>query len=230
MVSVLVRLIRFFLLFTILWVIVYKFINPPVTPLMLIRLFEPLKDNQQFRLNKDWEYISNISRHMQMAVITAEDQKFLTHFGLDFEAIQKAQKYNKRAKNKRGASTISQQVAKNVFLWPQRNFFRKALEVYFTFWIEVLWSKKRILEVYLNIVELGNGIYGVEAAARHYFKKHAYQLTKPEATALACILPNPRIYNPIMLSSRLQRKKEKVMRQMQHLEQPYWLQKNNKSK
>lgn len=156
---------------------------------------------------------------MQLAVVTSEDQQFLWHHGFDLEAIEKAMKYNekqkKRKRNKmRGASTISQQTAKNVFLFPARNFLRKGLEVYFTALIEIFWSKQRILEVYLNVIETGDGIYGVEAAAQYYFHKPAAKLTAPEAALIAAVLPNPRKYNAGNPSGYVLRRQAFILGQM----------------
>lgn len=200
--TILVRVFLWFIGLSVLSVILFRFIPVPVTPLMLIRCGEQLADGKSLRLKKDWTSIDKMSSAMPLAVIAAEDQKFEEHFGFDFEAIQKARKYNerqeaKKGKNKKlkGASTISQQTAKNVFLWPSRSWIRKGFEVYFTFLIEVFWSKKRILEVYLNVIELGDGVYGVEAASRYHFKKSSTKLSNYEAALLAAVLPNPRKWN-----------------------------------
>lgn len=166
-----------------------------VTPLMLIRVGEQLATGKKIQLQHSWVSIEAISKNLSLAVICSEDQNFMAHFGFDFKAIERsldaAQKGTKRL---RGASTISQQTAKNVFLWPGRSWVRKGLEVYFTVLIEIAWSKERILEVYLNSIEMGNGIYGAEAASQYYFKKNAKNLSKTQAAALAAVLPNPREY------------------------------------
>ena len=164
-------------------VIVFRFVPVPVTILMLQRCVEQKIDGEPMVLQKDWVSLDKISNNLQLAVVTSEDQQFLWHHGFDFEAIEKAQKYNEKQKKRkrpktRGASTISQQTAKNVFLFPQRSYIRKGLEVYFTALIELLWSKQRIMEVYLNVIEMGDGIYGAEAAAQYYFHKPA---SKPDA-------------------------------------------------
>jgi len=165
------------------------------------------------KLRKDWSCIEKISPTMPLAVIAAEDQNFEEHFGFDMEAIKKAGKYNDRHKGKRlkGASTISQQTAKNVFLWPSRSWIRKGFEVYFTFLIEIFWSKKRIMEVYLNVIETGDGIYGVECASQNYFRIPASRLSIIQAARLAAILPNPRDWSPINPSPRVYRKSARIV-------------------
>jgi len=180
------------------FVLLYIFVNPPVTPLMVIRYINPVSESQPYRLHRKWVDIDAISPNLQLAVVASEDNKFTEHWGFDFEAIEKAQKFNERKQGKkiRGASTISQQTAKNVFLWPQRSWVRKGLEVYFTALIELTWSKKRIMEVYLNVIETGKGIYGAEAASEVYFGKPASDLTRGESALIAAILPNPSKWNP----------------------------------
>lgn len=185
-------------------VILFRWIPVPVTPLMLIRCAEQKADGQKMKLDKDWEPLRDISPDLQLAVVCCEDQNFLRHNGFDLGAIKKAVKHNERSKRKRGASTISQQVAKNVFLWPGRSWVRKGFEVYFTALIETFWSKRRIMEVYLNVAEMGNGIYGAEAASQKNFHKPANRLSKREAASLAVILPSPRKYNPARPSGYIQ--------------------------
>ncbi|GAA4310611.1 monofunctional biosynthetic peptidoglycan transglycosylase [Pontixanthobacter gangjinensis] len=199
-------------LFSILIVVVYKFVPVPFTPLMAIRYFE----NPEEPIEHDWVPIEDISRHLQLAVIASEDQNFEKHNGFDFEAIQKAMEDNRSGRKIRGASTISQQTAKNVFLWPSRTWFRKGMEAYFTFLIEMLWSKERILEVYLNSIEMGKGVYGAQAASLHWFKKDASKLGPYEAAAIAAVLPNPREYRANPASSFIQRRKNWIVRQMQN--------------
>lgn len=172
-------------------VVLYRWIPVPVTPLMIIRCVEQKLDGKKLTLKKDWESLENISPNMQLAVVCSEDQNFVRHSGFDFDAINKAIQYNEHHRRKRGASTISQQTAKNVFLWTGRSWFRKGLEVYFTFLIECLWSKERIMEVYLNVIEMGDGVYGAQAAAKMFFHKDALQLTRGEAARMAAVLPNP---------------------------------------
>jgi len=182
-------------LFSIGLVIVYRFVPIPVTILQLTRCVQQIQNDKPLKLQKDWEPIENISNRLQLAVVCSEDQKFPHHNGFDIEAIEKALKRNKKGKKLRGASTISQQTAKNVFLWEGRTWFRKGLEVYFTGLIELLWGKERILEVYLNVIEMGDGIYGAQAASRAYFKKDAKNLSRQEAALLVAVLPSPRKYS-----------------------------------
>ncbi|MBO9702467.1 MAG: monofunctional biosynthetic peptidoglycan transglycosylase [Sporocytophaga sp.] len=196
-----VRIIKlttiFFLVSTLFSVIILRFVPPIVSPLMIIRCFEQIWNGKSLKLKKDWVSFDEISPNLKRAVIASEDQRFMDHHGFDFNAIKKAMEYNKKGKKKVvGASTISQQVAKNVFLWPSRSWVRKGFEVYFTILIEIFWSKERILEVYLNIVELGNGVYGAEAASHYYFNINAKKLSRDQAALLAAILPNPLKWSP----------------------------------
>lgn len=158
---------------------------------MIIRCVEQKINGKKLSLKKDWEPLENISPNLQLAVVCSEDQNFVRHSGFDFEAINKAIEYNEHHRRKHGASTISQQTAKNVFLWTGRSWVRKGFEVYFTFLIECLWSKERIMEVYLNVIETGDGVYGAQAAARTFFRKEAKQLTRGESALIAAVLPNP---------------------------------------
>ena len=208
------RLILWLFAFSIVLVIFFKWVPVPITPLMLIRNIEQLQDDKKLVLKHDWVPIEAISKNLQLAVICSEDQNFLAHNGFDMEAIEKAVKHNKKGKRIRGASSISQQTAKNVFLWPQRSWFRKGLEVYFTFLIELFWSKERIMEVYLNSIEMGNGIYGVEAASQFWFKKPAIKLNRNEAAAIAAILPNPLRYRANPATNYIQGRKNWIVRQM----------------
>lgn len=187
-----------FIVASVLTVAVYTVLNPPITPLMLIRPIDGILEGKSVGINKEWANYEDISKHFFRAVIAAEDAKFLKHDGFDRKAIEAAKKYNERhkGKKKRGASTISMQTAKNTFLWHGRNYLRKGLEAYFTVLIEAVWGKKRILEVYANVIEFGEGIYGVEAASQTFFKKSASKLTKREAALLAAVLPNPRRWSP----------------------------------
>lgn len=199
---------------TILAVLLFTFINPPVTPLMVQRAFIKKTDGKRVGIDKDWVSFKEISPHMINAVVASEDNRFVDHYGIDIEAIQKATDWNKRHKRKRGASTITQQVAKNVFLWPARTWVRKGFELYFTVLIETVWSKKRIMVVYLNVIETGNGVYGVEAAARKYFHKSALKLTRGEAALIAAALPNPRLRNPSRPTDYLFRRQQQIMNLM----------------
>ena len=199
------RALNFFKYFIIIYfasslffVILYKFINPPVTPLMIIRVMEQSWSGQTIRLQHKWIDLDNMSPNLPLAVVASEDNLFMEHSGFDFESIEKAKEFNakKQGKKMRGASTISQQTAKNVFLWPQRSWVRKGLEVYFTVLIEFVWGKKRILEVYLNIIETGNGIYGAESASQKFFGKSASKISRGESALIAAILPNPLKWDP----------------------------------
>lgn len=195
-------------------VLLFKYVPVPVTPLMVIRYFENTEKSNSWEHN--WVPIENISKNMQLAVICSEDQKFVTHNGFDIEAIEKAYKYNKEGKRIRGGSTISQQTAKNVFLWPERSWLRKGLEVYFTFLIETLWSKERILEMYLNSIEMGPGIYGAEAASQYWFKKSCANLTALEAAAIVSVLPNPRKYRANPATTYIHNRKTWIVKQMRY--------------
>ena len=176
-------------------VVFFRFVPVPLTPLMLIRCGQQMLTGNTLQLKHTWVAIDAISSNLALAVICSEDQNFMDHFGIDIKAIERSVAASKKGvKRLRGASTISQQTAKNVFLWPDRSWARKGLEVYFTMLIELIWSKQRILEVYLNSIEMGNGVYGAEAAAQHYFKKSARNLSRTQAAAIAAVLPNPRKY------------------------------------
>jgi len=205
------KIMLWFVIVTVALVVVYKWVPVPITPLMVIRYFE--KDSPKI-LKHDWEPVENISKNLQLAVICSEDQSFLKHNGFDLKAIEKAYEDNKKGKRIKGGSTISQQTAKNVFLWPQRSWLRKGLEVYFTFLIESIWSKERIIEVYLNSIEMGNGVYGAESAAQFWFKKPASKLSKLEASAIAAILPNPRKYKANPVTNYIASRKSWIMKQM----------------
>lgn len=195
-------------------VIIFKWVPIPATPLMFIRTVQQISNGEDVVWKHDWEPIENISKNLQLAVICSEDQNFLNHHGFDMKAIEKAIEYNKKGKKTRGASTISQQTAKNVFLWPHRSWLRKGLEAYFTFLIELIWSKERIMEVYLNSVEMGNGIYGAEAAAQYWFNRPAANLRLQEATAIAAILPSPLRYRARPATNYIQRRKNWITRQI----------------
>lgn len=218
--KILWNIIKWFFILSIAGVILFRFIPIPFTPLMIIRFVEQVFDSERdIQFKKDWEPISNISPLLVKAVITSEDQRFNEHFGLDMDAIQKAANYNEKHKNKkRGASTISQQTAKNVFLFPSRTWIRKGFEVYFTFLIEIFWSKERIMEVYLNVIELGNGIYGAEAASEFYFNKPADKLSMHQAASLAAILPLPLKWSPVKPNARVVRRTEWIKRYMKYAE------------
>jgi len=178
------------------FVVLFRFVPVPLTPLMLIRCGEQLVAGKEIRLKHDWVSIDEISKNLPLAVVCSEDQNFMNHSGFDMKAIERSIEASKKgSKRLRGASTISQQTAKNVFLWPGRSWIRKGFEVYFTVLIEFAWDKERIMEVYLNSIEMGNGIYGAEAAANAYFKTSALKLSRSQAAAIAAVLPNPRKYS-----------------------------------
>jgi monofunctional biosynthetic peptidoglycan transglycosylase len=194
--------------------LLYKWVPVYITPLMVIRCVEQKTNGKELTLEHQWVELSKISPKLQLAVVCSEDQNYLKHFGFDFDAIEKAMKSNEEGRKIRGGSTISQQTAKNVFLWPGRSYVRKAFEAYFTLLIELMWSKERIMEVYLNSIEMGNGVYGAESAARHWFKKSAATLTKDESAAIASVLPNPRKYKANPASPYIAKRKEWVKKQM----------------
>jgi monofunctional biosynthetic peptidoglycan transglycosylase len=205
-------------LFSILAVMAAGVLPVCVTPLVGIRAVEQLLDKERaFRLEKDWVPMEKISPFLYRAVIASEDQKFLEHHGFDWEAIHAALEENRSGKRLRGGSTITNQTAKNVFLWPGRNLLRKGLEAYFTVLIEFFWSKERILEVYLNVIEMGEGIYGAEAAARVYFGKAAIDLNRQEAALIAAVLPNPLRWRPDQPSSYLRQRQAWILRNMRNL-------------
>lgn len=196
-------------------VLLYSFFPVLITPLMVMRTFDQItSSDKKLCFKKDWEEINAISTNLQLAVVSSEDQLFTDHYGFDIKAIKNAIEHNKNHKRKLGASTISQQTAKNLFLWSGRSWIRKALEVYFTALIELIWSKERIMTVYLNIIEFGSGIYGAEAASLHYFKKSASKLTKNEAALLASVLPNPHKYLVAAPSSYVKNRQQRILRQM----------------
>lgn len=199
--------------------IIYRFVPVPFTPLMVIRLVEQTFDSEKkVRLYKDWVPMSEMSKNAPQAVFAAEDQKFLDHKGFDFEAMEKAWENNKKGKRIKGASTITQQTVKNVFLWPSRSYIRKGLEAYFTVLVELLWSKERIMEVYLNVIEMGYGIYGIEAASQAYYNKPAAKLNRKQAAMIAAVLPNPIRWTPAKPTGYIRGRQSWIMRQMNNLE------------
>jgi len=207
------KILLWFVAISFCWVLLYKYVPVSYTPLMAIRYFE---SNKKLDIQHDWVAVENISEYLQLAVICAEDQTFLAHNGFNYIAIEKAYKNNTSGKHLKGGSTISQQTAKNVFLWPARSWFRKGMETYFTFLIEQLWSKERILEVYLNSIEMGNGVFGAEAAAAYWFNKRAGNLSRDDAAAIAAILPNPRNFKAAPASSYIQIRKAWIVKQMRN--------------
>lgn len=200
------------LLSHLLYVMATRWINPPIT---LTQLGSVL-DGYGFK--RDYIRYSEMGTNIKLAVLASEDQLFPDHDGFDLKSIEKAMKHNRKSKSLHGASTISQQTAKNVFLWQGRSWIRKGLEVYFTFLIEGVWNKKRILENYLNVIEMGEGVYGAEAAAQYYFHKHARSLTRGEAALIAACLPNPKKFDPAHPSGYLLRRQTWILRQMNNIE------------
>jgi monofunctional biosynthetic peptidoglycan transglycosylase len=222
--------VLYFFVFTIQVVVIHKYVNPLITPLMIERVLEGLFTGAPAGIHKRWVSMEEISPNMVRAVMASEDQKFLEHNGFDWEAINKALKYNKKKKGKKvhGASTISQQTAKNVFLWPSRMWVRKGFEVYFTFLIEAIWSKERIMEVYLNVIEMGDGIYGVEAASRKYFKTSALKISVTQAASIAAILPLPLKWSPLKPNNRVVARISWIRHQMGYIETPEWAEKTSR--
>lgn len=210
-----------FFAISIVLVILFRWIPIPYTPLMAIRAIENKSAGKEMVLSHDWVPIEEISPNIQKAVIASEDGTFLTHYGFDFSAIQKAVKNNSKGKRLKGGSTISQQTAKNIFLWQGRSYLRKGLEAYFTVLIEIFWSKERIMEVYLNSIEMGDGVYGIEAASQHWYRKSANDLTKFEAAGIAAILPNPRKYKATNSSSYIERRKSRIVKHMRYVKLEY---------
>ncbi|MBR2097810.1 MAG: monofunctional biosynthetic peptidoglycan transglycosylase [Prevotella sp.] len=204
---------------TILSVVIYRFLPVWVTPLMVIRCYEQLTEGRDLKLSHDWEPLSEMSPSLPVAVIASEDARFMEHHGFDYEAIEHAAKRNREHPEKRklGASTISQQTAKNVFLWPGRSWVRKGFEAYFTTLIELLWSKQRIMEVYLNSIEMGEGIYGAQAVAEEHFHKDANDLTRSECALIAATLPNPRKYSSKSPSAYMLKRQSRILKEMKYV-------------
>ena len=207
------RTLIFLFIFHLFYILLLKWVDPPSTITQLVSFVTG--DG----LKRDYVSMNEISPYAKLAVISSEDQLFPDHSGFDWKSIEKARSYNKKKPNRiRGASTISQQVAKNVFLWQGRSYFRKGLEVYFTFMIELIWGKKRILELYLNISEMGKGVYGIEAAAQKYFNKPALKLTRSEAAMIAACLPNPKEFTVKPISRHVAGKYPWILIQMINLQ------------
>ncbi len=209
--KVVLRILLWFFIVSIGLVLLHRFVPVIFTPLMFIRVVEQLADGETPKLRREWVPIEKISPNMVQAVVASEDNLFMQHWGFDVRGIEQAVKYNKKKKRLRGGSTISQQTAKNVFLFPQRSWIRKGLEAYFTVLIELFWSKERIMEVYLNVIETGNGVYGVEKASQLYFNKSAAKLSRSQAALIAVCLPNPRERNPARPSWYITNRKIKIM-------------------
>ena len=207
------KVILYLFFFQLFYILFCKWINPPITITQVASL---VKGDG---LRRDYVSFEQMSSNIKLAVVASEDQLFPEHNGFDLKAIEKAVQYNKKHPNRRrGASTISQQVAKNVFLWQGGGFFRKGLEVYFTFMIEILWSKERILETYLNVAEMGEGIFGIEAASNAYFKKSAKNISRTDAAKIAASLPNPKLYTVKPISKKVLNRYDDIMIQMNNLE------------
>ena len=217
------KLMLYFFIGSVALTIIYRFVPPPFTYLMIQRLVEQKMDGEDLKLRKDWVSIDKMSPYLVRAVIASEDQHFNEHWGFDIAALQKAYQHNQKSKKVKGGSTISQQVAKNVFLWPGRSYFRKGLEAYFTILIEITWSKKRIMEIYLNEIEMGDGIYGAEAAAKKYFRKPAKDLSKRESALIAAVLPNPIRWTPAHPNAYIQRRQYRILRAMCYVGKPEYL-------
>jgi len=206
------RLFIILFILQLLYLLLLKWVDPPITMTQLGSLFSG------HGLKRDYVDYKEMSPYAKLAVIASEDQLFPDHNGFDFKSIEKAMKHNRKSKSLHGASTLSQQVAKNVFLWQGRSWIRKGMEVYFTFMIELLWSKKRILEMYLNTSEMGKGIFGIQSAAKNYFGKNAKQLTLSEAACIAAALPNPKVYSVKPMSRYVSGRCGWIMHQMNNLQ------------
>jgi monofunctional biosynthetic peptidoglycan transglycosylase len=207
---------------TILAVVMLRFLPVYFTPLMFIRLAEQVKNGDELKMHHHWIPLDEMAASMPVAVIASEDGRFMEHHGFDFKAIEKAAKRNMQSNGNRklGASTISQQTAKNVFLWPGRTWLRKGLEVYFTMLIEMMWSKQRIMEVYLNSIEMGDGIYGVSAVAEYHFNCEASQLSRAQCALIAATLPNPRRFSSKNPSAYMLKRQRRILNEMRYV-QPF---------
>lgn len=203
---------------TILAVLVYRFVPVPVTPLMLIRCTQQMARGEKVRLKHHWVPLDSISKYLPVAVMASEDQRFMTHHGFDFVEIQNAIEEREKGQRQRGGSTISQQTAKNVFLWPRSSWVRKGFEVYFTVLIELFWNKERIMEVYLNSIEMGDGIYGAEAVAQQNFGRPASRLTRANCALIAATLPNPLRFSSKNPSRYMLKRQTAIMRQMKYID------------
>lgn len=205
------RIVIFLFVFSILQVIVFKFVPVYYTPLMVWNNTTQLLSGEEVVCKHTWVSLDEISKYLPLAVVASEDNLFLDHSGFDFDQIEKAMDEAEKGKRQRGASTISQQTAKNVFLWSGRSYIRKGLEVYYTFLIETIWGKERIMEVYLNSIEMGKNIYGAEAVAQAHFKKTAKKLTADESALIAATLPNPIRFNSAKPSPYIIKRQGKIL-------------------
>jgi monofunctional glycosyltransferase len=211
------QILEFLLLLSFLATLTLRWVAPPTTAVIMERRIASWLSGHSYKVDCTWTPWNQISPSAAMAVIAAEDQNFATHHGFDFESIENAIDQHERGRRLRGASTLSQQVAKNLFLWPGRSFIRKGLEAYFTVLIELTWSKRRILEVYLNIVELGDGVFGFEAAGRCYFRKPAARLSSEESALLAAVLPNPLRFKANRPTEYVKSRRAWILNQMDQL-------------
>lgn len=211
------KFVVYFLSVSIVVVFILKFVPIWVTPTMIDRKMTAISEGRDSEIHSDWESYDNISKEVALAVVASEDQLFPDHHGFDFGAMWGAFRHNLKGKRIKGASTISQQVAKNVFLWQGRSYVRKVLEVYFTFLIEVIWGKQRILEVYLNVAEMGKMTFGAEAASLRYYGHGANSISRAEAARIAAVLPSPNRFSIANPSSYVQRRTNFIMRQMRGL-------------
>lgn len=219
--KILLFILLFFVLSSVSAVIVYRYVPVYATPLMFIRLFQQKAKGEDLKWKHHWVSKEEISPHLANAVIASEDNLFPTHHGFDFKAIESAiSEHREEGKRLRGGSTISQQTAKNVFLWPASSWVRKGFEAYFTVLIELFWDKERIMEVYLNSIEMGDGIYGAEAVAREHFGRSARELTRSQCALIAATLPNPLRYNSARPSAYMLKRRRQILRVMRQL--PYF--------
>src|SRR6195952_594986 len=209
----------FFVGISLFMVILYRFVNPPITWLMITRGFERKSDGKDWKIDKKWISFDDIADPMKRAAVAAEDATFLENHGFDFNAIEKAidNNTNKKSHKLVGGSTITQQTAKNVFLWPGRSYIRKAFEAWFTLLINIFWSKQRIMEVYLNEIEMGDGIYGVEAASQNYFHKSASDLNNYQAAAIASVWPAPLKWSPTNPDDHVRHRQYLIRKNMRRL-------------
>lgn len=216
--KILIGLLAFFLVSSVLAVVAYRWLPVRVTPLMYIRSWQHRGDSVYTSWQHEWVPLDSISPYLPVAVMASEDQNFPRHNGFDFKAILEAQVEYERGGRRRGASTISQQTAKNVFLWPRSSWFRKGLEAYFTILIEAIWPKTRIMEVYLNSIEMGPGIYGAEAVARANFGCSAAELSRADCALIAATLPNPLRYSSREPSRYMRQRQRQIQRQMKPID------------
>jgi monofunctional glycosyltransferase len=220
----LVWLVVLCIVFSALSVALLRWINPPFSAFMIeTQIAAWTKHDRSYVFRHHWVALNQISPNLPLAVVASEDQKFPAHWGFDVEAIEKAYELNQHSHRVHGASTISQQVAKNLYLWSGRSYFRKGLEAYFTVLIEACWPKRRILEIYLNIAEFGYGTYGAEAASQRFFHKPATQLSRSDAAVLAAVLPNPQLFSAAAPSAYVQKRRDWILGQMQALGGPEML-------